>query len=76
MRHTLLSQNWLAHAGFLPLEHRLVASLGSASLFVFGLMATLLTSPDKGFRSQRAMHLDEKEGNRFLVRRCPHHPRL
>lgn len=56
------------HTGFLPLERRLLASPVFVSLFVFGLMATLLTSPDKGFRSQRAMLLDEKEGQRVS---CP-----
>lgn len=64
----LLSQNWLAHTGFLPLESRLLASLVFASLFVSDLMVTLLTSPDKCFRSQRAMFLDEKEGQQVS---CP-----
>lgn len=64
----LLSRNWLAHTGFLPLESRLLASLVFASLFVSDLMATLLTSPDKCFRSQRAMFLDEKEGQQVS---CP-----
>lgn len=65
MHHMLLSQNWLVPAFG---ECRLIACPMFASLFVSALMATLLSSPDKCFRSQRAMVLNEKEGQQVS---CP-----